>query len=156
MLKYIYIILILVTVLSCDSDSRQFFDDGYEGYVFESDPNEKDISYVPSNAQINKAENKLREYLENRTKNNETIFENILNEKVPLEQRLKYYKRRYFGRINIENEKIIKIEFVFVRCGGHEDWKKIEYTAGQNKGCWWSVQYNVNSDDIYDLDINHE
>lgn len=146
-----YIILTLFTIVSCDSSPRQISDSGREGFVFKSAPNEKDISFIPTDSQIDRAENKLAEYLMKKTKNHETIYENVFNEKIPLEDRLKYYKRRYFGRINIENEKVIKIEFVFVRCAGNEEWKKIEYTTEKNKECWWTVQYNINSDDIYDL-----
>jgi len=78
---------------------------------------------------------------------------NSLDGMVPLQDQLKHYKRRYFGRSSIEGEKVIKIEFVFVRCGGQDEWKKIEYTNDNTKDCWWSVQYNIDRDEIYDLQL---
>jgi hypothetical protein len=76
-----------------------------------------------------------------------------LDGNVPLQDQLKYYKRRYFGRTSIEGEQIIKIEFVFVRCGGQDEWKKIEYTNDKTKDCWMSVQYSIDHDQIYDLKL---
>lgn len=151
LIKYIYTAFALLIFISCDNSSRQIFKDGYEGFVFESDPDEKDISFVPSSSEIESAEDKLMEYLKERTKNNETIFEDVFGEKIPLENRLKYYKRRYFGRKSIENQKIIKIELVFVRCGANEEWKQEKYTKEDNKECWWSVQYSIDNDEIYDF-----
>jgi hypothetical protein len=136
--------LIFLAIIACDTAPRQ-------GIIFESHPNEKDPAFKPTNAQIDKAENKLKAYLLEKTKSNETIYENVFSEKIPLEERLKFYNRRYFGRVNIEDEQVILIEFVFVRCGGSEEWKKIEYAREDNKECWWSVQYNIDRDEIYDL-----
>lgn len=81
------------------------------------------------------------------------IYVNSLDGKVPLQDQLKCYKRRYFGRTSIEGEKIIKIEFIFVRCGGQNEWKQIEYTNDKTKDCWWSVQYSIDYDQIYDLKL---
>lgn len=92
-------------------------------------------------------------YLDNLTKNNKTILVNSLDKKVPLQEQLRYYKRRYFGRTNIEGEKVNKIEFVFVRCGGQDEWKKVNYTNEKTKDCWLSVQYNIDNDSIYDLNL---
>lgn len=58
-----------------------------------------------------------------------------------------------FGRISVNGEHIIKIEFVFVRCGGQGEWEKIAYTNDETKGCWWSVLYNLDRDQIDDLTL---
>ncbi len=135
--------------LSC-SDSKT---DRPDSVTFDNDPREKDISFRPTTGQIEKAEQKLLEYLNAKTSDNQTIFVNSLDIKVPLQDQLKYYKRRYFARTSIEGDKIMKIEFVFVRCGGTDEWRKIEYTNDDTKDCWWSVQYDIDHDQIYDLKL---
>jgi hypothetical protein len=119
--------------------------------VFESDTRGKTIGFKPTSDQIDQAESRLFDYLETQTELNQTIYIYTLGDKEPLQDRLKFYKRRYFGAINNEGEKIITIEFVFVRCGGHEEWKKIGYTNHKTKSCWWSVKYSLKYDRIYDL-----
>lgn len=121
--------------------------------VFESNTRDKEHGFKPTKAQIDKADSKLLDYLEAKTKNNQTIYVNHLDEKIPLQNQLKYFKRRYFGQTNTAGEQIIKTEFVFVRCGGQEEWKRVEYTAEKTKDCWWSVQYNIDHDQIYDLEL---
>jgi hypothetical protein len=150
MLKQTIFILTILFLTCCNNTQRRYFQDFV---VFESDTRAKDIGFKPTTIQIDKAESKLLDYLETKTKTNQTIYINSLDGKVPLQNQLKYYKRRYFGRTSIEGEKIIKIEFVFVRCGGHDDWKKIEYTNNKTKDCWWSVQYNIDHDQIYELKL---
>ena len=124
-----------------------------DSVTFDTDPREKDISFTPTNGQIENAEDKLINYLTSKTAENQTIFITKLGEKIPLQDELKYYKRRYFGRTSIEGDKIIKIEFVAVRCGGHDEWKKVEYANEITKDCWWSVQYDIDNDQIYDLKL---
>lgn len=124
-----------------------------EFIVFERDTRDKDMGFKPTTQQIDQAETKLVEYLETKTRNNQTIYVRSLDENMPLQDRLVYYKRRYFGRISVNGERIIKIEFVFVRCGGQGEWEKIAYTNDETKGCWWSVLYNLDRDQIDDL--NH-
>lgn len=124
-----------------------------EFVVFEADTRDKDIAFKPTKKQIDKAESKLIEYLVTKEKNNQTVFASSLNGKAPLQDLLKYYKRRYSGRTSIEGEKILKIEFIFVRCGGQNDWKEIEYTSDRTKECWWSVQYSIDRDLIYGLNL---
>lgn len=150
MLRQTIYILTILLLTCCNNAERRFNQDFV---VFESDTRDKDIGFKPTTNQINKAESKLTDYLESKTKNNETIYVNSLDGKVPLQDQLKYYKRRYFGRTSIEGEKIMKIEFVFVRCGGHDEWKQIEYTNDKTKDCWWSVQYSIDYDQIYDLKL---
>ena len=150
MLKQTIYILAILLLICCNNSARRFTQDFI---VFESDTRDKDIGFKPTTSQIDEAEKKLHEYLKAKTKTNETIFINSLDGKVPLQNQLKYYKRRYFGRTSIEGEQIIKIEFVFVRCGGQDEWKKVDYTNDNTKECWWSVQYNVDQDQIYDLKL---
>ena len=135
--------------LACCNNAESCFNK--DCIVFERDTRNKDFSFKPTQNQINKADLKLIDYLETKTKNKETIYINSLDEKIPLHDQLKYYKRRYFGRTSITGELIIKFEFVSVRCGGHDEWKKIEYTNDKTKDCWWSIQYNIDQDQIYDL-----
>jgi hypothetical protein len=144
----IYIMTILF--LTCCSNKEKNRPDFI---VFESNVPGKGGGFKPTVNQIDEAESKLLNYLETKTKNKETIYINSLDGKVPLQSQLKYYKRRYFGRTTIEGEKIIKIEFVFVRCDGQEEWKKIGYTKDETKGCWWSVLYNIDRDQVYDLKL---
>lgn len=146
-IAYILIILILTC---CNNTEGRFAQDFV---VFESDTRSKDIGFKPTTNQIKKAEAKLVDYLETKTRNNETIYVTRLERKVPLQDQLKYYKRRYFGRTSIEGEQVIKIEFVFVRCGGQDEWKKIDYTDEHTKDCWWTVQYSIEHDQIYDLGL---
>jgi|SRR5690554_7431538 len=148
----IYILAILL--LTCCNNTGVILTQDF--IVLKSDTSDKNIGFKPTTNQIDKAEKKLVDFLESKTKNNETIYINSLDEKVPLQDQLKYYKRRYFGRTSIEGEKIIKIEFVFVRCGGQGEWKKIEYINEETKGCWWSVQYNIDNNQIYDLNLKTE
>ncbi|MDI9868954.1 hypothetical protein [Flectobacillus roseus] len=143
----------ILFLTSCDNGDRQFSQDFV---VFESGTRDKNTGFKPTTIQIDKADAKLVEYLEAKTKNNEAIYVNSLDGNVPLQDQLKYYKRRYFGRISIEGEQIMKIEFVFVRCGGQDEWKQIEYTNDKTKECWWSVQYSIDHNEIYDLKLLSE
>ena len=150
MLRQTIYILTILFLTSCSDSERKHTQDFV---VYESDTRDKDIGFKPTTSQIDDAEQKLIDYLQTKTKTNQTIFVNSLDGKVPLQEQLKYYKRRYFGRTSIEGEKIIKIEFVFVRCGGQDEWKKVDYTNDNTKDCWWSVQYSVDHDQIYDLKL---
>jgi len=145
----IYILTILF--LTCCSNTERNFAQDF--IVFESNAYGKDGGFTPTITQIDKANLKLLNYLDTKTKNKETIYINSLDGKVPLQDQLKYYKRRYFGRTTIEGEQIIRIEFVFVRCGGQEEWKKIDYTKDETKDCWWSVLYNIDHNQVYDLKL---
>ncbi|MCH5717124.1 hypothetical protein [Niabella hibiscisoli] len=140
--------MIILFLTSCNDSERKHTQDFV---VFESNTCDKYIGFKPTTSQTDEAEQKLLDYLETRTKTNQTIFVNSLDGKVPLQEQLKYYKRRYFGMTSIEGEKIIKIEFVSVRCGGQDEWRKIEYTSDKTKECWWSVQYSIDNNQIYDL-----
>lgn len=149
MLRQTIFILTIGLLISC-ADSKTSRPDSV---TFDNDPREKDISFKPTTVQIEKAEQRLLEYLDAKTANNQTIYTTNLDKKVPLQEQLKWYKRRYFGRTSIEGDKILKIEFVAVRCGGHDEWKKVEYANETTKDCWWSVQYDIDNDQIYDLKL---
>lgn len=150
MLRQTVYILTILFLTCCKNTERTFTQDFV---VFESDTRDKDVGFKLTTDQIDKAESKLLDYLEAETKSNQTIYVNSLDGKVSLQDQLKYYKRRYFGRTNIEGEKNIKIEFVFVRCGGQDEWKQIEYANDKTRDCWWSVQYSIDHDQIYDLKL---
>jgi hypothetical protein len=150
MLRQTIYILIILFLTSCNHSERKYYQDFI---VFESDTNGREIRFKPTISQIDEAEQKLLDYLETKTKNTQTIFVNSLDEKIPLQDHLKYYKRRYFGLTSIKGEKTIKIEFVFVRCGGQDEWKNVDYTNDITKDCWWSVQYSIDRDQIYDLKL---
>lgn len=149
MLRQLFYILTIGLFISCSNPTTE----SLEFIAFADDPREKDICFKPTSGQIERAEKKLVDYLNSKTENNQTIFVYRLDEKIPLQDYLHYYKRRYFGRTNIEGIKIIKIEFVFVRCGGREEWKQIEYTTNDTRECWWSVQYDLDNDQIFDLNL---
>lgn len=150
MLRQTFFILAILLLTCCNNTEGRFMQ---EFVVFEADNRDKDIAFKPTKKQIDKAESKLIEYLVTKEKNNQTIYTSSLNGKTPLQDQLKYYKRRYSGRTSVEGEKILKIEFVFVRCGGQNDWKEIEYTSDSTKECWWSVQYSIDRDLIFGLNL---
>ncbi|MBD8083317.1 hypothetical protein IC610_12915 [Chryseobacterium sp. GCR10] len=150
MLKQTIYILTILFLTGCNNSERKH---AQNFVIFESDTKDKYIGFRPKKSQIDDAEQMLLDYLETKTKTNQTIFVTSLDKKVPLQDQLKYYKRRYFGQTNGEGEKTIKIEFVFVRCGGQDEWKKIGYTNVKTKDCWWSVKYSIDNDQIYDLKL---
>ncbi|OJU74614.1 MAG: hypothetical protein BGO09_04665 [Bacteroidetes bacterium 47-18] len=118
MLKTTLRILTISLLSACNNIDRTKTQDYV---VFENDSREKDISFKPTNNDIEKAEKRLFEHLDNLTKNNKTILVNNLDKKIPLQENLRYYKRRYFGKMNNQGEQIIEIEFVFIRCGGTDE-----------------------------------
>jgi hypothetical protein len=150
--KTIYILTILL-LTSCNGNERGFLQDFV---VFYSDTRLQEIGFRPTMFQIKKAESKLLDYLKTKTKNNETIYVNSLDGRIPLQDKLRYYKRRYFGRTSNAGEQIIKIEFVFVRCGGHDEWKQITYTSDKTKACWRSVEYNIDKKEIFNLNLKNQ
>ena len=134
---YIFPILILTNCVSSESKFNSKF------VVFESDNSGGSIGFKPTTALIEKANQKLIECLETKIASNQTILVDGLDGKESLLDELKYYKRRYVGLLDENGDEIIKIEFVFVRCGGQDEWKHINYTKDNPDGCWWSVQYNL-------------
>ena len=149
--KRVYI-LACIFLYCCKNPDKRFI---HDFIVFEGDIREKNGGFKPTAEQIDKAGSRLFDYLEKKTKDKETIFIQSLYGKVPLQNQLKYYQRRYFGQNSLDGNQIVKIEFVFVRCGGQDQWKKIDYT-NEDQGCWWSVQYNLKSNKIYDLNLRTE
>jgi len=143
MLRNIHYILTILLLTCCTNTERKFAQD----FIIINE------GFTPTINQIDKANSKLLNYLETKTKNGETIYINSLDGKVSLQDQLKYYKRRYIGKKTTEGEQIIRIEFVFVRCGGQDEWKKIQYTKDGAKDCWWSVLYNADRDEVYSLTL---
>jgi len=150
MFRYLLGLLIILHLTACDYANRRFIQDSI---VFERDTRLPNIGFKPTPEEIQKAESAFFDFLDAKTSNNETIYETHLDEQVPLQEMLRYYKRRYFGLMSVIGEKVIKIEFVFVRCSGQGEWKNIEYTNEQTKDCWWSVQYSIDSEQIYELKL---
>lgn len=144
-------IMMALFLMCCNTSEMRYHKDFV---VFENDTRNVYMGFKPSCEQIEKADMKFLEYLESRTKNNSTVLINSIDGMVPLQEQLKYYKRRYFGLINNGGERVIKVEFVFARCGGNDEWKKLEYTNIGTKECWWSVLYNIGQDRITDLNFN--
>lgn len=78
MLKTTLRILTLSLLSACNNIDKTKTQDYV---VFENDSREKDISFKPTNNDIEKAEKRLFEHLDNLTKNNKTILVNNLDKK---------------------------------------------------------------------------
>lgn len=122
--------------------------------MFSEHPEGKDISFIPSNSDIEVMESALRNELKKRISEGTPVKINVLGKEESLETRLKYYKRRYFGRVSIEGEKFIKTEYVFIRCAGNDKWKNIHFTSELNKECWWSTNYSLERNLIISIKVN--
>ena len=85
MLRQTLIILTIGLFISC-ADSKISRPDTV---TFDNDPRQKDVSFKPSTGQIEKAEERLLEYLNAKTAENQTIYITNLDEKVPLQDQLK-------------------------------------------------------------------
>ena len=142
--KLLFLIIPFLILLSCENEKNE-----QDYIVFENNPLEKDIPFKPSNAQIEKLNIKLIDFLNSQEK---PIYINKSGNKTPLIEQLKYYKRRYVGRMNIEGDKIIKVELVLVRCASMCQWKNVIIDK-KYKDCIFSVQYRVEDDEIYGLNF---
>jgi hypothetical protein len=142
-MKIIISILLFVFLISCEGTERNHLPDKEFIVVYESDSRTNLKSFNPSPEEIETFEKGLMSHLTKKTKNGKGITDPVFEKTEPLENRLKYYKRRYFGRINKSGVKIMFVEFVFIRCGGSEEWKNLEYTNSDNQECWWSTEFNL-------------
>ena len=104
-------------------------------------------SFTPSDKEIYEFETSLRLHLEKLTSAGNGFERNVFERMHPLEYSLGWFKRRYFGIIDNGTRKIF-VELVFVRCGGSEDWEKIDYPSDANFECWWSVEYDIEKNEI--------
>jgi hypothetical protein len=136
-MRKIFLLSLIMLSLGCGKESTT-----NEIQIFSGDPNDKRW-FTPSNNDILEFEDGFKAYLNKRTAENSTIYDTELGKKVPLQDRLKYYKKRVFGKIMPNNDKILTVEYVSVRCGGGKKWRELLYTADEDKDCWWFVQYNL-------------
>lgn len=122
--------------------------------IFKEDPFDKDVPFEPTVAEVEAVEKEFRAYLQK--SKTDTINYPISQKDIPLEEELSYYKRRCFGRENIEGEKVIKVQYIFNRCISPQDrakeqWKNINYLERVDSTCWFSFQYNMERREIYGL-----
>lgn len=130
------LLMFVIVLMSCGRNSNN-----YDVQIF-ADSSDK-TTFFPTENEIEEFNNGLKKYLDDKTQQNATIYYFVLNEKIPLQQALKYYKRRVFGKIMPNKNKLVIVEFVFTRCAGGEEWRKKDYTNFDNKACWWFAEYNL-------------
>lgn len=99
-------------------------------------------TFVPNQTELNKFEKELKKHLKDLTHLGNGFKRNVLDEVHPLEYSLRWFKRRYFGRIKNGNRHLY-VELVFIRCGGSREWEQIDYPKESNAECWWSVDYDL-------------
>lgn len=153
-MKNSIILFFLIFFYSCTSNNQDYIFSDKDCVIFKEDSNEKDVSFEPSISEVEEVEIAFRDYL-NKSKK-ETLSKDFKQRNIPELNELKYYKRRYFGRINIEYEKVIKVEYIFNRClkpqdRDNEEWKKINYLKNIDSMCWFSFSYNLKRKVIYGL-----
>lgn len=158
MINKILIIASTLFLFSCANEENGLqYSDEYI-VIFEQDPNDKDVPFEPSISEVKEAEAAFITYLKNRK---DTLNYPIFQKHIPEEERLIYYKRRFFGRVNIENQKVIKVEFIMNRCMNNKDrnsynWKRVDYirkmmNKESQRTCWFSFQYNIDQKLVYGL-----
>ncbi len=153
-MKTITILSILILFANCTTQSTDYAFSEKTCVIFDADPNEKDVPFEPSIADVEEVEIAFRDYL--KKCNTDTTNYKISQKNIPKPDELKYYKRRYFGRENIEGEKVIKVEYIFNRCISpkdrkEENWKNISYIESVDSTCWFSFQCNLDRMEIYGL-----
>ena len=146
MRKLIAILILILT--GCGLGVPDHFPSAENQMVFPEDSRNELESFEPTPDEIGRFENELLSYLEDLTKNGTGYEQNVLDEVHPLEYSLGWFKRRYFGRVNAGGEREMFVELVFVRCGGSGEWKTIDYPNEDNYGCWWSVEYDIEKNEI--------
>lgn len=145
MKKVIYILI--VTLWACKQGPPKNLPAEEYRKTFATDTRSTFETFVPNQAEIASFEKELKEHLEGLTNSGKGFEHNVLNEVHPLEYSLGWFKRRYFGRIENGIRKIV-VELVFVRCGAAEEWKQIDYPKESNAECWWSVDYDLDKNEI--------
>ncbi len=146
------ILVILVLFVNCTTKKNDYQCSDEMCVIFKEDPNDKDTPFEPTPSEIEEVEIAFRNYIVSNKPDSLTF--GIHHKNVPKPDKLVYYKRRYFGRINIENEKVIKVEYIFNRCITPEDhdqerWKDLLYLEKVDSMCWFSFQYNMSRNEIY-------
>ena len=148
------ILILLILIVSCNANKGDYEYSEKMSVIFKEDINDKDIPFEPTISEVQEAEIAFRDYLTQ--SKSDTINFPIKQNRIPNLDRLEYYKRRYFGRVNIEGEKVIKVEYIFNRCISGEDrdnkeWKNPNYLKNIDSTCWFKFQYNLNKNVIYGL-----
>jgi len=153
-MKITPIISILILFANCTTNKTDYEFSEKTCVIFKEDPNEKDIPFEPTISDVEEVEIAFRDYLK-KSKTDTTNYK-ISQNNIPKPDELKYYKRRYFGRENIEGEKVIKVEYIFNRCmtpkdRNEENWKNIRFIQTVDSMCWFNFQYNMERMEIYGL-----
>lgn len=141
----------VLALCSCQSGPPHHIPSDEFREIFKEDPRNSFQSFIPSREELDKFETSLKKYLEELTASNKGYKRNVLDEVHPLEYSLGWFKRRYFGRIDNKGNRKIFVELVGVRCGGPRKWKQIEFPSQSNFGCWWSVEYDIQKNEIEKL-----
>lgn len=164
-MKILFFNLIFGMSLVCSaqtSDSTYYIKSKcYEGYIF---PKENIIDadwmpfndirerYTPTNDDIIKAENILKEQLGNI---NKQALMNQMKGCPIIHKKLNKYKRQYFGYINSNGGKIIWINCVWYKS---EDalklWNKKVITILDGCSYYWNIKINLSQDKLFDLIVN--
>jgi hypothetical protein len=152
--KRLLYITLLILICSCNTNKKDYIFSDEDCVIFKEDPNEKDESFEPTISEVKEVETAFRDYLD--IIRQDTINYALRQQNVPKSEKLKIYKRRYFGRVNTEGEKVIKAEFIFVtyltsKERKKEQWKEINYLENKESMCWFSFQYNLERKVIYGL-----
>ena len=148
--------LLIALVYSCSRKEKDTLFSEDVCVIFNEDPLEKDVSYEPTISEVEKVELVFREYL--KKSKSDSINYPIAQKQIPAIGSLKYYKRRYFGRENIEGEIVIKVEYIFNRCMSpqerereRESWKKVNYRSKVHPSCIFSFQCNMERMKVHGL-----
>jgi hypothetical protein len=140
-LSILFVFIGCWSFVGCNQSEHEINKVGYSGIVFKQKPNDKDLSFIPTEGEIDDLESKLKNELPNYlSMDADKRPEKELNRSIILRDLAKY-KRRYFGRITIEGESIILIEFVHPDAtGNNADWKN---PLIEPNGAGYRLEYSV-------------
>lgn len=106
--------------------------------------------FALSRTQVDKAEMALNKQLKQ-------LNSRLINQGYTpiIHKNLKKYKRQYFGYINENNERVM-----FINCFWNKhtrtnpNWLKERVMVNDGGSYYWSVKYNMEKDELFDLDVN--
>lgn len=142
------IFIFILAFWSCESGPPNHIPSDEFQMTFKEDSRDSLESFTPSKKEINDFEIYLKKHLEELTTSGKGFERNVLDKVHPLEYSLGWFKRRYFGKIDANGNRKLITEFVFVSCGGSEEWKEVDYASDSNSECWWSVEYDLENNII--------
>jgi hypothetical protein len=148
----LFTLLFCLAFFSCSKGQREIATNDYNGIIYPQHPYDKDISFIPSIGEMEILEKNLTKNLENILATEKDTSE--LKNKAMIRKDLKRYKRRYFGRISIEGEKIIMVEFIHPDIIEKEEWKKPIWSVDGGGYIFWRIQYRLKEEEFYDFIIN--